>query len=602
MARSSEPSSVLEVLLTERALRLKAGPASYQRGERYATTQRVKKVKATETELSATVTGTSQYRVRIWAEEGDLNFSCTCPVGETEEFCKHCVAAGLVWLRGARATEGATEWSEPDQPAVDLRGFLLTRSKEMLVELLMERAAQDELFGGRLALQAAKAAAVPADLEPYRQAIEAAIVVDDFVHYRSMYDYSRNVTVAIRSIEEILEGGLAAEVIGLCEYALECVEDAIGRVDDSDGYMGEIKEELIELHHRACQVAHPDPEELAARLFDWAIHSEWETFLDGADRYADVLGDAGLLRYRSLAQQVWDQVPARQAPEQRVHSSSNFRITYIMETLAKVSESVDELVAIKARDLTYAYHYVEIVELLADAGRTDEALAWAERGIAAFPNGTDVRLRDVAARELHRVGRDDEAMSLIWAEFEDRPTSKSYEFLHRHATEAGAWSEWRTRALNLMRQNEARARSARSVAATTSPRRGLATWKPPRGYDEHPESSELVTVFLWENETESAWAQAKAGGCSPRLWMRLAELRQYEHPNDAIPIYQEEVERAIGAKDNRGYREAVDTMIRVRTLMQRAGHDGEFPSYAARVRAAHKAKRNLMKLFDGQGW
>jgi hypothetical protein len=33
--------------------------------------------------------------------------------------------------------------------------------------------------------------------------------------------------------------------------------------------------------------------------------------------------------------------------------------------------------------------------------------------------------------------------------------------------------------------------------------------------------------------------------------MRLAELRQDEHPNDAIPIYQEEVERAISAKDNR---------------------------------------------------
>src|ERR1700733_331244 len=128
MVRSSEPSSVLEVLLTETALRLKAGPISYQRGERYATTQRVKKLKETGSELSATVTGTSQYRVRIWVEGGDLNFSCTCPVGETEEFCKHCVAAGLVWLGAARASEASTRWSEHDQPDVDLRAYLLTRS------------------------------------------------------------------------------------------------------------------------------------------------------------------------------------------------------------------------------------------------------------------------------------------------------------------------------------------------------------------------------------------------------------------------------------------------------------------------------------------
>lgn len=601
MPRSSEPSSVLGVLLTETALRLKAGPASFARGERYATTQRVKELKTTGSELSANVTGTSQYQVRIWAEEADLNFSCTCPVGETEEFCKHCVAAGLVWLAGTAVSEGAIGGQDPDQPHVDLRYYLLSRSKETLVELLMERAAEDELFGGRLALRAAKAAAVPADLEPYRQAIEAAIVVEDFVHYRSMHDYSRNITAAIRSIEEILDGGLTLEAIGLCEYALECLEDATGRVDDSDGYMGEIKEDLVELHHRACQVARPDPEELAARLFDWAIHSEWETFLDGSDRYADVLGEAGLLRDRSLAHRVWDQVPTRDVSEQGFHSISNFRITYIMETLAKVTGSVDELVAIKSRDLTYAYHYVEIVELLAHAGRTDEALAWAERGIVAFPNGTDVRLREVAARELRRVGRDDQAMALVWAEFEDRPTSKSYELLHRHATAAGAWNEWRTLALDLMHQSEARARSARS-ALTPSSRKGSVTWKPPRGYDRFPESSELVSVFLGENDFEAAWAQAKSGGCSPRLWMQLAELRQEEYPADAIPIYQEEVERAIGAKDNRGYREAVDTMIRVRTLMTRAGREGDFPAYVAQVRAIHKAKRNLMKLFDGQGW
>ena len=41
--------------------------------------------------------------------------------------------------------------------------------------------------------------------------------------------------------------------------------------------------------------------------------------------------------------------------EQGFHSSTNFRITYIMETLAKVSGSVDELVGVKAHDLTYAY-------------------------------------------------------------------------------------------------------------------------------------------------------------------------------------------------------------------------------------------------------
>ena len=113
---------------------------------------------------------------------------------------------------------------------------------------------------------------------------------------------------------------------------------------------------------------------------------------------------------------------------------------------------------------------------------------------------------------------------------------------------------------------------------------------------------ELVKVFLWESDIEAAWAQARNGGCSPRLWLQLAELRQGEHPADAIPIYQEEVERKLDERNNRAYQEAVDLMIRVGALMARAGREAEFPSYSAQVRAIHKAKRNLMKLFDGKGW
>jgi uncharacterized Zn finger protein len=43
-------------------------------------------------------------------------------------------------------------------------------------------------------------------------------------------------------------------------------------------------------------------------------------------------------------------------------------------------------------------------------------------------------------------------------------------------------------------------------------------------------------------------------------------------------------------------------MIRVQALMARAGSDRDFSAYAAQVRTVHKAKRNLMKLFDSQGW
>jgi hypothetical protein len=36
--------------------------------------------------------------------------------------------------------------------------------------------------------------------------------------------------------------------------------------------------------------------------------------------------------------------------------------------------------------------------------------------------------------------------------------------------------------------------------------------------------------------------------------------------------------------------------------MVAAGHEKAFPPYTAQLRASHKAKRNLMKLFDQRRW
>jgi uncharacterized Zn finger protein len=46
------------------------------------------------------------------------------------------------------------------------------------------------------------------------------------------------------------------------------------------------------------------------------------------------------------------------------------------------------------------------------------------------------------------------------------------------------------------------------------------------------------------------------------------------------------------------YREAVSLLRKVRELMVRLGREIEFTIYLDKVRAAHKAKRNFMKLLD----
>ena len=91
-----------------------------------------------------------------------------------------------------------------------------------------------------------------------------------------------------------------------------------------------------------------------------------------------------------------------------------------MEQLAEASGDVDELVAIKSGDLSSAYRYLDIAEIWTTAGQPDKALEWAERGLKAFPERPDNRLRDFLVAAYLPRKRNGEALQLTWIQFEQR--------------------------------------------------------------------------------------------------------------------------------------------------------------------------------------
>lgn len=62
-----------------------------------------------------------------------------------------------------------------------------------------------------------------------------------------------------------------------------------------------------------------------------------------------------------------------------------------MRTLAHQSGDLEAEVQVLQRDLSLAYHDLEIAMLYRQAGEDDRALSWAEKGVAAFPAHTDTR-------------------------------------------------------------------------------------------------------------------------------------------------------------------------------------------------------------------
>ncbi len=431
---------MLDELISRVALEDLAGATAFQRGEEYFSNGAVGPLRNVGEMISATVKGSDTYQVELRDDDGELSYDCTCPRAAEGYFCKHCVALGLAWL--ARISSAATA-GEPSgkgkqrDPWAEIERYLHTQAAESLIEMLLDVAQRDEHLFHSLLLKAGRTGPGADVEEAFRRAIDAATSVDDFVDWREVGAFTGNLDQVVDSMAELLQPETAATLIELAEYAIERLEDAMEQVDDSSGEVGGIAECLGELHLQACALARPEPENLAERLFWRETNSSYGLCKFDALTYREVLGEAGLRRYRELAETEWRKLKPRDAKDD--YDAHRATITAVMERLAEASGDVDQWVAIKARDLSSAYRYLGIAEILAQASRPDEALEWAERGLKAFPEHPDNRLRDFLVGAYLARQRHDEALQLTWIQFTEKPILEYYKKLHAVADPLGVF-------------------------------------------------------------------------------------------------------------------------------------------------------------------
>jgi len=587
MVNASMPQSALNNL-SAREIRQLAGERFFSRGEKYFDEGRVHGLTEYRGQVAAKVAGTENYRVKLWTDRGRLGYSCSCPVGDDGEFCKHCVAVALTWIEESGGKGKRAKSKKSVVTLEDVRAFLEQQDKGKLVEMLLNEALESDSLRERLFLETARMNPEQIDLATYHRSIKNATRANDYVDYYSAGGYARGVHRVLESVAALLNDGHAVEVIELTEYALSEIEKSLGYIDDSDGHMGGCINELQELHHRACLKAKPDTVTLARRLFEWEMRSEWEFFGGVVVAYADVLGETGLTEYRRLAEAEWSRVPALGPGEDDSESyGRRFRITSLMESLARQSGDVEALVEIKRRNLAHPYSYLQIAEIYREAGKPDDALKWAEQGWKTFSTKRDWRLGEFLADEYHRRGRHNEAIQLIWEQFAESARLENYQKLQAHARKAGrsSWTQWRERALTCIREAVAERKKQKGRQNT------YWQWQ-------ETDHSELVRVFLWEKRYDEAWQEALAGGCTSDLWMKLAAMREQDHPQDALSIYRERIAPLVEMTNNASYEQAVELLHKIRKLLARLGRETEFDDYLVALRVEFKRKRNFIKLLD----
>ena len=548
---------------TEDDLRARAGDASFARGRTYL--DAVADLEVTTDGVTATVYGGDAYRVTLADIDEGLSGTCDCPFGQDGNFCKHCVAVGLVVL--GRELDLPRARSAAADRGRRLESWLETLSRDRLLTLLRERLAEDSGLRRRLEVRAA-AEQAEVDVAGLRGQIMSLLDTAPHaryghVEYADVPGYTAQAGEAVEALRSLTAAGKAAQAAALAREAIGRVHSVYEQIDDSSGTVGEVAADLEETHREACAAHDADPVETAEwlashMLGDWSHVPE----IDLGD-YWDLLGHAGRARFADL-------VNARSR-----HSPSDWAVKYLKQELARVEGDVDTLVTALAADLApYGTRHLTIAGELDRAGRSAEALEWAERGLrdTTPPPFADDRLADYLAAWYERDGRLTEAVTVRRDRFRASPSLGRYQSLRTAAQKAGSWDADRATALNLLRD--------------TPPQQGRGPL--------------LIDALIDDGDVEAAWRAAE-GRAGDRQWLALADLVREERPADALRVYQRAVEPRTRVTGDDNYREIARLLLLARDCHRRLGTEDEFTAYLTALRADQRRKRNLMMILDQHG-
>jgi uncharacterized Zn finger protein len=303
--------------------------------------------------------------------------------------------------------------------------------------------------------------------------------------------------------------------------------------------------------------------DLGEYLADLIIADNYGLAPDPQD-YADLLGDAGTIAIRQHVAAVYE---AR--PEQ-------WNVRNLMESLLKAEGDIDALVAFYSAHLDdRGQQYLTIARVLDGAGRPDDALDWAERGLgkAVRPDGG---LIDYVAARYLAAGRQGDVVELRRSVFQAERSLASYQALRQAATESGSWQAERSKALIELRQ-DAKIRPA-------------VSWNGPV----------LIDALLDDGDLDAAWT-AGGSGATQDQWIRIADSSIVTRPAAALHVYLKAISLLTEQTGDHVYHQVARLLLSARACHEALGTPDKFRQYLTVLRMSQKRKRNLMKILADNG-
>jgi uncharacterized Zn finger protein len=539
-----------------------AGEKVFARGETYHRDGQVVLLSVERERIVGQVAGTEDYRTEILGRGKRIDGECTCPAYEDWGFCKHMVALALAANEAGPDADGTGALAH-------IRDHLKKKSVDALVEMILEIAERDAALFRKLEIAASALQGDDKTLEArLRRAIDGATKMRGFVDYGEAADWAEGVESALDALAELASSDRAGLVLKLAEHAIERIETASGSIDDSEGHCGALLHRARDIHHAAARKARPDPVALARDLFAREMESDFETFHGAVSVYADVLGKKGLAEYRRLAAEAWAKLPALTGkPRERERSDGDYdRLRDILDVFAVREGDMEARIALRAKDLSSSWRYLQLAQFCRDQGRNAEALRHAEEGLWVFEDGRpDERLVVFVTELLAKAGRKSDAEAHLWRLFEKEPRLDLYARLRKLGGTAA-----RDRAIALLKVHAEKNKSNR--------------WRYP--------AEALLHIMMREKMLDAAWEVVSSHDAAMDTKVELARLSETTHPHEAAAVYVARVDELV--LSGNGYEDAAKLVKRVAALHNAV----EQKTYVATLRERFARRRNFVKLLS----
>lgn len=393
------------------------------------------------------------------------------------------------------------------------------------------------------------------DLTELRREVDRGLRTRRFLSYHESSDWARSAQPVLQELRLAAEKSPSADLLALIERAVGHVVKVIMHADDSNGTIGDLARELLDLHSQLADTQVADPIKLATWMVRFSCEDQ-DFFEVDPVRYRNALGQGGIAAYR-------------QAIEQRhAEGSELFAVRYARERLAVLDGDTDAIVALLGGDLSAPHQFIRVCEAMAELGRDEDVLAFALRGIAHTSGWQVGKLYDLACDVYERAGTPVQALALRRQQHERAPSAGTYSTLRRTAETLDAWELERDAARAALREHD-------------------------RG--------SYVDALLGEGDAETAWTLATEDpSWDPGGYRRahLAEAREPTHPEEALSSYMLVAEEELLQTGRRAYAGAIAMLKRARRAAAAAGKEQWFAEELAKLREQHRRRPALIEMLD----